>query len=69
MNNSIEMNDITHSRVSVLIDLSDDLSITSRNSCYKKMKLFHIIIPILKKCKIFEEKKSSIGFFQKLRNY
>ena len=56
MNNSIEMNDITHSRVPILIDLGDDLSSTSRNACYTKMKIFHIIIPTLKKCEIFVEK-------------
>ena len=55
MNNTIEMNDISHSRVPILIDLGDDLSITSRNSSYTKMKLFHIIIPTLKKCEIFVE--------------
>ena len=55
MNNSTEMGDIPHaSRVPILIDLSDDLSITSRNSSDKMMKPFHIIITTLKKCEIFE---------------
>ena len=63
MNNSIQMRDIPHaSRVPILIDLSDDLSITSRNSYDKIMKPFHIIITTVKKCEIFE-------FFQKHRNY
>ena len=56
MNNSIEMRDNSHSREPILVDFSDNVSISSKNSGYKIMKPFHIYITTIKKCKIFREK-------------
>ena len=56
MNNSIEMRDNSHSREPILVDFSDNVSISSKNSGYKIMKPFHIFIITIKKCKILKGK-------------
>ena len=56
MNNSIEMRDNSHSREPILVDFSDNVSISSKNSGYEIMKPLHIYITTIKKCKIFREK-------------
>ena len=56
MNNSIEMRDNSHSREPILVDFSDNVSISSQNLGYKIMMPFHIYITTIKKCKIFREK-------------